>query len=147
VNTLRRLAQVVAVIGAASALAWATWGFYAWAVVMLAGAAVVAYLGVRRPRPGLPPDASADAVNVGSVPNVPIAELLVSELKQNGIEAFYKLRGVGFYARSSVSTPEEPCDIYVAERDAGAARAFVAGSTTAAKPARPDRAARRSPRR
>jgi hypothetical protein len=60
----------------------------------------------------------AEIVRITSVPNVPFAELVVSDLKANGIEAFYKSAGVGPYGITSLTGPAGPCDIYVQRADA-----------------------------
>ena len=82
-SDLRRLFITLAVIATASALAWLGWGFFAWVAVMIVGMAVLFYLGFHRPNPELASDGSADSVNVGSAPNVPFAEMVVSELQQS----------------------------------------------------------------
>ncbi len=121
----RRLFITLAVIATASALAWLGWGFFAWIAVMAAGMAVLFYLGFHRPNPELAADSPAESVNVGSVPNVPFAEMVVTELQQSGIEAFYKVGSAPYPAASSVTTPSSPCDIYVERRDAEAAQSLL----------------------
>jgi hypothetical protein len=59
-----------------------------------------------------------EIVRITSVPNVPLAELVVSDLKANGIEAFYKVAGIGPYSITSVTGPGGQCDIYVQRADA-----------------------------
>jgi hypothetical protein len=65
-------------------------------------------------------------VVVATVPNIPIAEMLVEELRGNGIEAFYKsAAGVGTYGASAVMGPAGLCDICVRQADAERARELL----------------------
>jgi hypothetical protein len=63
-------------------------------------------------------------VMVGTAPNVPIAEMIVSELEQNGVVAFLQGAGYAWVDGSSETSPLSSCDVYVARRDAEDARAF-----------------------
>jgi hypothetical protein len=61
-----------------------------------------------------------EIVLVTRAPNVPFAELIVSDLKAHGIGAFYK--SAAMYGMTSVTGPANPCDIYVEHADAERAR-------------------------
>jgi len=65
-------------------------------------------------------------VPVARVPNVPLADVVVAELRENGIEAFYKVLGVGgIVAASSVTTPGNQCEVYVQRADAQRAQSLL----------------------
>jgi hypothetical protein len=66
-----------------------------------------------------------DVVAVGLVPNVPLAEMVIEELRNEGIEAFYKSAGLGSWGASSVSGPASPCEIYVQRADAERAKELL----------------------
>jgi hypothetical protein len=66
-----------------------------------------------------------DVVAVGLVPNVPLAEMVIEELRNEGIEAFYKSAGLGSGAGTSVTGPASPCEIYVQRADAERARELL----------------------
>ena len=70
-----------------------------------------------------------EIVRAISVPNVPFAELVVSDLKANGIEAFYKSAGVGPYGLTSVTGPAGECGIYVQRADVERALALLPDQT------------------
>ena len=123
---LRRLVTALAVVGGASAFGWIGWGVFGWAVAMLAGAGVIVYLGFRPTVPKSQDDNSGEVVPVARVPNVPLADVVVAELRENGIEAFYKVLGVGgIVAASSVTTPGNQCEVYVQRADAQRAQSLV----------------------
>jgi hypothetical protein len=124
VSDVRQLCVTLTVIATASVLAWLGWGIFVCIAVMAVGVAVLFYMGFHRPNPEMVSDGSGDPVNVGSAPSVPFAEMVVSELHDEGIDAFYKVQGAGgsFAAASSGTTPWAPCDIYVPRRDAQSAR-------------------------
>jgi hypothetical protein len=88
-------------------------------------AAVLRYLVFRPINVGPHETASYDdAVAVRSVENVPIAELLIGQLRGEGIEAFYKVSG-GILYPGSGAHPLARCDIYVSRRDAERARELI----------------------
>jgi hypothetical protein len=66
-----------------------------------------------------------DLVIVAYVPNVPIAEMIIGELRNEGIEAFYKPAGTGPFSMTSVTGPAGPCDIYVQQADAQRAKELL----------------------
>ena len=75
---------------------------------------------------GMSGDLPDEIVVVASVPNVPIAEMLVEELRNNGIEAFYKSAGLpGSNAITGVTGPAGLCDIYVKQSDAERAQGLL----------------------
>jgi hypothetical protein len=72
-------------------------------------------------------DSPDEIVVVASVPNAPIAEMLVEELRNNGIEAFYRSSALpGSTAITGVTGPAGLCDIYVKQSDAERAQEIVA---------------------
>ena len=66
-----------------------------------------------------------DVVAVGFAPNVPIAEMLIGELRNAGIEAFHKSAGIGTWGMTSVTGPSSPCEIYVTTEDAERAKELL----------------------
>jgi sugar/nucleoside kinase (ribokinase family) len=70
-------------------------------------------------------DNPGDVVAVGMVPNVPIAEMIIEELRNEGIEAFFKSAGIGSWGVTSVTGPASPCEIYVQRADAERAKALL----------------------
>ena len=94
-SDLRGLLGALGAIALAAAYAGSRWGVLGLLAAMALGAVLLFVLALRRPREAVEPDPSADAQLVGAVPNVAIAEMVIDELGQQGIPAFYKLRGVG----------------------------------------------------
>ena len=93
-SDLRGLLGALGAIVLAAAYAGSRWGVFGLLAAMALGAVLLFVLALR-PRAAVEPDPSADAQLVGAVPNVAIAEMVIDELGQQGIPAFYKLRGVG----------------------------------------------------
>ena len=70
-------------------------------------------------------DDPGDVVAVGVVPNVPIAEMVIEQLRNEGIEAFFKSAGLGSWGVTSVTGPSSPCEIFVQRADAERAKALL----------------------
>ena len=66
-----------------------------------------------------------DVVAVGLVPNLPMAEMVIGELRHEGIEAFYKSAGPASLGVSAVTGPLSPCEIYVRPEDAERAKELL----------------------
>jgi hypothetical protein len=117
-------------VAAASVVGWALAGLYGWAVVMLVGAALLMYLGLRgsSPRRSVPANLERELVGVGFVPNAPLVEVVVAQLRSNGIAAMYR-SAQPFGGANPVTNPEGYCEVLVHRADALRARPFVAGSS------------------
>jgi hypothetical protein len=68
-----------------------------------------------------------EPVRLTVVPNLPLAEMLCSELRQNGIEAFYKGNASlgGVTGSVAALNPSLPTDVWVGEADLEKARRFL----------------------
>jgi hypothetical protein len=128
----RRLVWLVVAIAVVSAVSWVTWGIFAWIGVMAGGALLLLYRALRRPSSSLLLGSDDDEiVALGHVPNAAIAEMVCTELKANGIAAFFKST-LPIAGANPVTYPGGPCALFVRQSDAERARELLPASRTIA---------------